>query len=333
MPSSSPSPQPVATTACAHALDVFVRDAMARDPTLPLPGHGDTLTRWRRLAEIAAQDVCGIKVLEAHYDALAILTELGAPERALEGALLHAVWAAEPPDARLEFTPGADGIGTLDGIKAWCSGADFVDAALVTAHDGDARVLVQIMRDAPGITPMPGHWQAVGMARVESGRLSFQNVAAVQIGAAGDYLARPGFWHGGGGIAACWFGAATAIAETLRRDARAANSPHAMAHLGAIDMALSAAASLLRDTATAIDLEPDAPHATAITRVRSVVERAATDVIDRVGRALGPGPLCEDGAHAQRCADLTTFLRQSHAERDWAALGAAAQGREATWQL
>ncbi|WP_343161351.1 acyl-CoA dehydrogenase family protein [Luteimonas sp. 9C] len=333
MPPSDSTPHVAATSADLPALDVFVRDAMARQSALPLPGHGDTLRRWRHLADIAAQDVCGIKVLEAHYDALAILDELGAAERALDGALLHAVWAAEPPDARLTFTPGADGIGTLDGLKAWCSGADLVDAALVTAHHGDARVLVQIMRDAPGITPVPGHWQAVGMARVDSGRLAFENVAAVQIGAAGDYLARPGFWHGGGGIAACWFGAATAIAETLRRHARAAHSPHAMAHLGAIDMALSAAASLLRDTAAVIDLEPDAPHATAITRVRSVVERAASDVIDRVGRALGPGPLCEDAAHAQRCADLTTFLRQSHAERDWADLGAAAQGRDATWRL
>lgn len=322
-----------ATHACVSALPAFVHDAMARHPALPLPGHGDTLTRWRRLAEIAAQDVCGVKVLEAHYDALAILSELGAPERALGGTLLHAVWAAEPPDARLTFVPGPDGIGTVNGVKAWCSGVDLVDAALVTAHHGDARVLVQIMRDAAGIEALHGHWQAVGMSRVESGRLQFRDVAAVQIGAAGAYLARPGFWHGGGGIAACWFGAATAIAETLRRHPRASQNPHAMAHLGAIDMALTAAASLLRDTAAVIDRDPDAPHATAIIRVRSVVERAATDVIDRVGRALGPGPLCEDGAHALRCADLTTFLRQSHAERDWAELGAAAQGRDGTWQL
>lgn len=333
MPPLSATPPSAASVACAPALPAFVRDAMARHASLPLPGHGDTLTRWRQLSDLAAEDVCGIKVLEAHYDALAILSELGAPERALDGALLHAVWAAEPPDARLEFTPGVDGIGSLNGIKAWCSGADLVDAALVTAHIGEARVLVQVMRAAPGIELLPGHWQAVGMSRVESGRLQFRDVAAVQIGAAGDYLARPGFWHGGGGIAACWFGAATAIAETLRRHPRAAHNPHAMAHLGAIDMALSAAASLLRETAAAIDHDPDAPHATAITRVRSVVERAATEVIDRVGRALGPGPLCEDGAHALRCADLTTFLRQSHAERDWAELGAAAQAREITWQL
>jgi hypothetical protein len=44
-------------------------------------------------------------------------------------------------------------------------------------------------------------------------------------------------------------------------------------------------------------------------------------VIDRVGRALGAGPLCLDGDHAARVADLTVYLRQSHAERDLQRLG------------
>jgi hypothetical protein len=51
-------------------------------------------------------------------------------------------------------------------------------------------------------------------------------------------------------------------------------------------------------------------------QVRAVVEAAATETIDRVGRALGAGPLCLDAAHAARVADLTVYLRQSHAERD-----------------
>jgi len=293
------------------------------------------LPRWRTLAAIARDDVCAIKVLEAHYDALAILAELHHPlpgSRSQESAL-YAVWAAEPPDARLVFVAGPDGNGTLNGTKAWCSGADLVDAALVTAYRDEQRVLVRVSLEEPGIARVGDDWQAVGMARVESGRLSFRNVRAVQVGDPGAYLSRPGFWHGGAGIAACWFGAATAIADTLRTQTRVAGNPHAMAHLGAIDMALSAAASLLRETAVLIDAQPELPHSIAVTRVRSVVERSCTEIIDRVGRALGPGPLCEDGAHARRCADLTTFIRQSHAERDWAALGEAAQAGDRTWLL
>jgi hypothetical protein len=39
---------------------------------------------------------------------------------------------------------------------------------------------------------------------------------------------------------------------------------------------------------------------------------------------LGPGPLCSDDVHARRVADLTIYLRQSHAERDLADLGRCA---------
>ncbi|MBZ4576138.1 acyl-CoA dehydrogenase, partial [Mycobacterium avium subsp. hominissuis] len=38
--------------------------------------------------------------------------------------------------------------------------------------------------------------------------------------------------------------------------------------------------------------------------------------------------LCQDGRHAQRVADLSIYIRQSHAERDLAELGRLA-GRRA----
>ncbi|HEY2199001.1 MAG TPA: acyl-CoA dehydrogenase, partial [Mycobacterium sp.] len=36
------------------------------------------------------------------------------------------------------------------------------------------------------------------------------------------------------------------------------------------------------------------------------------------------GPLCLDEQHARAVADLTVYVRQSHAERDLAALGSLA---------
>ena len=36
------------------------------------------------------------------------------------------------------------------------------------------------------------------------------------MGADGAYLDRPGFWHGGAGIAACWHGGAVALAQFAR---------------------------------------------------------------------------------------------------------------------
>ena len=69
------------------------------------------------------------KVLEAHYDAQAIIAELNAP-RVAEGQLL-AVWAAEGPANTLRIDAG----GGLYGDKPWCSGSAWVDAALVTVRN------------------------------------------------------------------------------------------------------------------------------------------------------------------------------------------------------
>jgi hypothetical protein len=305
--------------------------ALARYPQLPLPGGGGTLDRWRILAEIAATDVCLAKVLEAHYDAQAILAELGAV--APPPGHLFAVWAAEAPDARLAYRGHAAHRGQVDGRKAWCSGAGIVDGALLTAHEQDRQHLVQVQLHQPGIAIHTQAWAAVGMARVVSGPVTFDAVPATAVGAPGQYLARPGFWHGGAGIAACWFGAARAVAERLRAHPKLQRDAHAAMHLGAIDQQLGAARALLRELAAAIDSAPEHDHRHAVIRLRSFVERAATDVLDRVGRALGPAPLCGDREHAVRCADLAVFVRQSHAEHDWAALGQALGAQVQPWRL
>ena len=332
-----PSPSTHSTTDIAggdpaHGADLrtVVRRELAQQPQLPLPGGGRTLDRWRALARLAGVDVCLVKVLEAHYDAQAIMAELGhAPP---PDDVLLAVWAAEPPDAQVHCMQRED-VTRITGTKAWCSGARMVDAALLTTRENSAVQLVCVdMREA-GIAHDDSAWQAVGMRRVISGRVGFADVHALAVGKPGAYLDRAGFWHGGAGIAACWFGAAAAIAETLRTHPRTARDPHACAHLGAIDVALAGTAAHLRAIAALIDDRPLEPHRVSVMRVRALVERVCTEVIDRVGRALGPAPLCQDGAHALRCADLAVFIRQSHAERDWAALGEAAIERDATWTL
>lgn len=303
-----------------------VRDVLAERPTLPLPGHGRTLERWRQLAAFAAEDVCLAKILEAHYDAQAIQSDLGVSV----SCGLAGVWAAEPPDARVAFSPARQ---TASGVKAWCSGMDMVDGALLTAHGPEGVQLLwldlaaaDVMRDATG-------WQAVGMSRVVSGRIVLDEAPAVPLGGPGDYLQRPGFWHGGAGIAACWYGAACAIAQTLAGSPRIGRDSHACAHLGAIDRVLASAAALLRQTAARIDAAPAQSHQHAVLQTRGTVERSCQEVIDRVGRALGPGPLCEDRDHARRCADLAVFVRQHHAERDDQALGGQTHTSGTAWTL
>ncbi|MEO6103740.1 MAG: acyl-CoA dehydrogenase [Pseudoxanthomonas sp.] len=316
-----------------RALSVRARSLshLEAHPTLPRPGGGRTVERWRHLADIAGRDVCLAKVLEAHYDAEAILAELEGP--APKAGELWAVWAAEPPGLALNFVPMAGEAGVLNGTKAWCSGADIVSHALITVQRDSDRELARVSMESIGISDPPTSWEAVGMARVVSGAVEFDAVASHLVGDTGEYLSRPGFWHGGAGIAACWFGAARSIAETLRTHPKVGKDGHAAAHLGVIDMQLSAGAALLRELACLIDAHPRLPHIHQTIRVRSMIERMATETTDRVGRALGAGPLCMDHEHALRCADLTTFLRQSHAERDWEALGRGAAEDDELWKL
>ena len=103
----------------------------------------------------------------------------------------------------------------------------------------------------------------------------------------------------------------------------------ARAHLGAVDAALAAAEAMVVSAACYVDAEPFGDRAELIARrVRAVAERAVDEAIIRTGRALGAAPLALDGPHARRVADLTMYVRQSHAEADLAALGRlAAEGR------
>ncbi len=285
--------------------------------SLPLPGSGKTRDRWRALATVGALDLSLAKIYEGHTDALAILSELGGQTH--EG--LWAVWAAEPPHARVEFH-AAHGGGVLTGRKQWCSGAAVADHAVVSAwnEQGEA-VLVQVNLRGSGVSVAAEGWNAVGMSACQSVAVQFTSARAEQLGEAGAYVSRPGFWQGGAGIAAVWFGAAAAVARMLVTSPRIETDSHAAAHLGAIDAALSAAKALLTETADWIDAHPFADASLPALRLRAVVEAAAHDALSRTGRALGPGPLCSDAIHAQRCADLPVFLRQSHAEQDLAALG------------
>lgn len=287
---------------------------------LPLPGSGRTLERWQALAAVAARDLAVAKLFEGHTDSIAILAELGAdpaPEHSIWGT-----WCAEPPNARLSLQVDEDGVVRLSGRKAWCSGAAQVTHAVVSCWNAaNEPCLAAVVMQQPGVTVGEGDWQAVGMAGTHTVDVLFDNALAAQIGRPGDYVGRPGFWHGGAGIAACWFGGMHAIAETARRACGPAADAHRKAHLGAIDVALCGALAVLRDAAAWIDARPDADAQAVALRSRLVVERAAEDVMAHAGRALGAAPFCRDAQFARAMADLPVYLRQSHAERDLAALG------------
>ncbi|PRZ42256.1 hypothetical protein CLV47_106127 [Antricoccus suffuscus] len=287
---------------------------------LPLPGGGATVERWLRLAQNCDYDIAIGRLVEAHADADAILHEIVGQR--VEARQLWGVWAAEPPHPLLTATRQS-GRWRLDGTKLWCSGASICTHALVTASDGGESRLYAVDLNQTGVRPRKGTWVNAGMRVSDTEPVDFTNVQAEPVGDTTSYLDRPGFWYGAAGVAACWYGGAVAVAEPLKARLHKANS-HQLAHMGAIDAALAGARWALVGAAGEVDNDPH-DHARQARiralRVRTIVENAATQVIDGVGRALGAGPLCQDERHAQRVADLSIYVRQSHAESDLAALG------------
>ncbi|HEY0193766.1 MAG TPA: hypothetical protein VGC42_21770 [Kofleriaceae bacterium] len=288
--------------------------------SLPLPGAGDTAERFRALGELGAVDLALTRLAEGHTDALAILAEAGLSPR----LGIYGVWAADATDAKVVAAPTTTGW-VLRGRKRYASGARGLDRALVTAHTDDGVRLFDIDVHAPGVRPMPETWQAVGMAATDSLDVVFDDAAlavVAVVGGPGFYLERPGFWYGAVGVAACWYGGALGAYRLLRgRFRRTAPDDHQAAHLGAIAAACMTMERGLELAARDIDSHPQGRGRGRTLWIRHVVEQGCQEVLTRAGRAGGTSPLAFDRTHARRAADLVTYLRQHHAERDLAALG------------
>jgi alkylation response protein AidB-like acyl-CoA dehydrogenase len=231
----------------------------------------------------------------------------------------HASAAGRPGDDELSGPEPSDGpargAGTVDRPG---------DDELAVAGPGEGLAHGTAAAKA-GCHPVAGSWQALGMAGSDTPDVRFHEVAAVPVGGVGAYLTRPGFQHGGIGVAACWHGGARAVADVLLKGAAARGpDPLTDAHLGAVDMRLHAAETVLRQAADEIDLDPSDTGGGARVRslrVRAFVESVCADVLTHVGRATGAGPLCHDERHARNAADLAVYIRQHHAERNLAELG------------
>lgn len=320
----------------AELLEQMVRLGHDR---LPLPAAGRTIDRWRALAAVAEHDLGLAKLYEGHTDALAILEELGAAASpGIDPRSTWGVWAAEAPEGRAVIepvaavsgpSPGGEAAVRLIGGKCWCSGAGSASDALLTAWqaDGGGPQLVWLRLQQPGVSVDGSSWQAVGMAASASLDVRFQDARARLVGPAGAYLSRPGFWQGGAGVAACWYGGSLAIAGALHRAAASAagssapSNPFRMAALGRVDKTLRATGALFREGAAWIDAHPQGDASDVALRLRLAADDCARLVLDEAGRSLGAAPFCRDSRFARAAADLPVFIRQSHGDRDFAALG------------
>lgn len=293
-----------------------------------------TLIRWQILAYVSGIDLTIAKWFESHLDALSILQELDY-NKADQG--LWAVWAAEGHPDPIRYEQGK-----LVGTKAWCSGANIVDYALMTYlnENGHTQLLIVDMHQS-GIEVDNGEWQAVGMQATNTATVHFCGVLASKIGTENAYLERVGFWNGAAGVAACWYGATTFLANYLISAYQQKPNDYKAMYLGQISTALAVTQQYFHYVADLIDKDSQICHELAIRQLRSQVEKVARQIIELVGQALGAAPFCRNAHFARLSADLPVFIRQSHGAFDLQKIGELSSvlhtdlidGQDNIWQL
>lgn len=286
-------------------------------PYIPHPAQNETYKRWRILSLVAQTNLSLAKLFESHLDAISILHELNIQLPINDQKKLWAVWAAEGGNSPLVCHEQH-----VSGIKPWCSASKHVDFGLMTYRDDQQRSqLFRLDLQQQGIEHVTDQWNAVGMQHTQTNAIHFNNVPIKHIGEPNQYLSRVGFWHGAAGVAACWFGAALGLADYLKRAAEMKPHLFKAMYLGEVLTDIVVTKSALKQLAEQIDQQPLDSHELEVRAVRAHVERVCFNIIEKVGKALGAAPFCQNAHFAQLMSDLPVFIRQSHAAFDLVEIG------------
>jgi len=151
-------------------------------------------------------------------------------------------------------------------------------------------VLVELAVGDPRVVVHTGTWRSAAMDASDTQDVTFDRVPVADdavIGRVGWYTTRPGFTLGGAGVAALWWGGAAGVLDRIAGHLSTKPDAHQLAHLGELHATLEATAALLDRTAAAIDRSRYADHSLAVATLRSAVERAVRDVVDRVPQMVG----------------------------------------------
>jgi alkylation response protein AidB-like acyl-CoA dehydrogenase len=266
------------------------------------------------------------RLYEGHVNALRLVQRHGtavqlhaAAERAHSGQLF-AVWNTEAP-GELPLTLGADG--RLAGRKMLCSGAGFVEQALVTVRAtlaGTAQLCLVPLTQ--GTRADLSSWTAGGMRASASGAVDFTGIevtSAMVVGQPGDYTRQPDFSAGAWRFAAVHCGGVeavlTALHDHLRHTGRG-QDPHQAARFGQAAIAAETArlwCCAAAGRAEATELGQDAAAYTNL--ARCAVERAALDVLELAQRSVGLSGFLRPHPLERLCRDLATYLRQPGPDR------------------
>ena len=151
------------------------------------------------------------------------------------------------------------------------------------------------------------------MAGSDTLNVGFSTIPGVPIGPPGGYVNRPGFSHGGAGVAAAGTAGHAPSAARCSAPRETRHRPGRARAPGAVDLALGTARDALRKAAHEIDADTGDRHgggALRARRVRTLTEAVATDVLARTGGRWAPDR--QPRRSGLRAVDVTPFtLRRS----------------------
>ncbi len=276
------------------------------------------------LLALGRTDVPLSRLAEGHIDALRILDQA---DRLPDPDALYGVWASRSQQTGVQ-AGWVGGRLVLNGTVRFASGAGVLDRALLPVWlSVDEHVLLDLAIDRLPVDT--GQWATAAMEVSRSHTVAVREVAVEperRIGPTNFYLARPGFFPGGVGVAACWAGGAARVADLTRRRLRdPAESVRRRLgrmriHLAAAGSAVTVAAQRLAALFAEPDVDPVEVQALS-TETRAVVAGAVHGVLAEAQRVAGPAGLAFDEDLTRAIHDLQLYVLQQNADADELFLG------------
>ncbi|NHN83319.1 acyl-CoA dehydrogenase [Acetobacter musti] len=284
------------------------------------PGGATALMQLLRLTGEASLPLG--RLLEGHINAIRLVARYGTPSQLrqlathIRDGALCGIWVTETTNPVHILRNGTTL--TLEGEKAFASGALHVTHPLITAEtpDGETRMLiVPVDKNRKAAASIGG---LCGMRGSGTGRFDFTGIGISPeaiIGAPGDYLRQPEFSAGAWRGMAVALGGIDRLVTLLRAQLIARGrdtNPYQRARIGEALIARETAAlwtckaALVSDD----DVIPPADIAGTVNLARMAVERAGLDVIELTQRGLGLAAFIRTNVVERIMRDLATYLRQ-----------------------
>lgn len=287
------------------------------------------------LTAIGRTDIPFARLAEGHIDAVRILRQAG---RTPAPGALYGVWASRSRGGGLSAIREINRF-RLSGTVPFASGSGLLDRALVTAviqpRPGTEPVAAQPEQllldvDVHEWTPDLDSWQTAAMGASRSFTVTVRDRFAPdhgQVGPAGFYLGRPGFFPGGIGVAAVWVGAAARVADLVSHFVDGSpNGPDQASRikLGGLRLEVSTANALVGYAGTQLAAGLESPTSSwcaedlqdLATEVRAGVGAAVRRLLDTSRALAGPAGLAHAADLSAAIADLDLYVRQQHSDRD-----------------